>query len=154
MAALQESGSSIVRRSKQEGEMKPCESEQDPSTTTSMPAEETRLREVQASAKTRRAPLLRQQRRRERATVPNSAAARLADVTVEDAELLDCGVCCLPLKRPIFQVINNLTDLCSYKAISQFHFEHLALSRWERGSGSWSILRFNIEILFSQSPIL
>ncbi|CAN6336288.1 unnamed protein product [Urochloa humidicola] len=34
---------------------------------------------------------------------PESAAASVADVTVEDADALDCGVCFLPLKAPIFQ---------------------------------------------------
>jgi hypothetical protein len=36
---------------------------------------------------------------------PESAAALLVDVTVEDADALDCGVCFLPLKPPIFQVL-------------------------------------------------
>lgn len=34
---------------------------------------------------------------------PESAGTSLADVTVEDADVLDCGVCFHPLKPPIFQ---------------------------------------------------
>jgi E3 ubiquitin-protein ligase SIAH1 len=35
---------------------------------------------------------------------PERAAAAVGDVTVEDTDALDCGVCFLPLKPPIFQV--------------------------------------------------
>nr|CAB3463957.1 unnamed protein product [Digitaria exilis] len=31
------------------------------------------------------------------------AAAAVGDVTVEDIHTLECGMCCLPLKPPIFQ---------------------------------------------------
>ncbi|CAN6340659.1 unnamed protein product [Urochloa humidicola] len=48
------------------------------------------------------APLLRGPASAARAR-PESAAASVADVTVEDADALDCGVCFLPLKAPIFQ---------------------------------------------------
>jgi hypothetical protein len=34
-----------------------------------------------------------------------SAAGSVVDVTVVDADVLDCGVCFLPLKPPIFQVL-------------------------------------------------
>jgi E3 ubiquitin-protein ligase SIAH1 len=36
---------------------------------------------------------------------PKSAAGSVVDVTVVDADVLDCGVCFLPLKPPIFQVL-------------------------------------------------
>ncbi|KAK3137250.1 hypothetical protein QOZ80_5BG0449780 [Eleusine coracana subsp. coracana] len=34
---------------------------------------------------------------------PHSSSSALSNVTVEDADALDCGVCFLPLKAPIFQ---------------------------------------------------
>jgi E3 ubiquitin-protein ligase SIAH1 len=40
---------------------------------------------------------------------PESAAAALGGVTVEDTDALDCGVCFLPLKPPIFQVRTRTT---------------------------------------------
>jgi E3 ubiquitin-protein ligase SIAH1 len=41
---------------------------------------------------------------------PESAAGSLPDVTVEDADALDCGVCFLPLKAPIFQVLYSVHE--------------------------------------------
>lgn len=54
-----------------------------------------------------------------------AAASPLLGVTVEDAELLDCGVCCLPLKRPIFQcdVGHMICSLChdKLKSVGECH---------------------------------
>jgi E3 ubiquitin-protein ligase SIAH1 len=36
--------------------------------------------------------------------LPGRAASAAGDATVEDTDALDCGVCFLPLKPPIFQV--------------------------------------------------
>ncbi|CAL4902910.1 unnamed protein product [Urochloa decumbens] len=43
---------------------------------------------------------------------PESAAAAVGDVTVEDTDALACGVCFLPLKPPIFQVRARTTFPC------------------------------------------
>ncbi|XP_066368835.1 uncharacterized protein [Miscanthus floridulus] len=67
---------------------------------------------------------------------PGSAAASLVDVTVEDADALDCGVCFLPLKPPIFQcnVGHVVCSLCRDKlqATGKCHVCGVATGNYRR----------------------
>ncbi|KAJ1261698.1 hypothetical protein BS78_09G050500 [Paspalum vaginatum] len=68
---------------------------------------------------------------------PESAASSsLEDVTVEDTDFLDCGVCFLPLKRPIFQcdVGHVVCSPCceKLKAMGKCHLCGVASSTYRR----------------------
>ncbi|CAL4902905.1 unnamed protein product [Urochloa decumbens] len=68
--------------------------------------------------------------------LPESAAAWVVDVTVEDADALDCGVCFLPLKAPIFQceVGHVVCSPCcdKLKATGKCHVCGVATSSYRR----------------------
>jgi E3 ubiquitin-protein ligase SIAH1 len=59
---------------------------------------------------------------------PPSTRAALANVTVENTDALHCGVCCLPLKPPIF-LVTRLRALTHYISISQFCNTDIAMRK-------------------------